>query len=56
MLVLLKNIPTIAYSIIRIAYNPNVEFDINNDANLYKMVKFACDIGKNIFANIKEYF
>jgi len=52
----IKKHPHDTNSIIRIAYNPNVDFDINNDANLYKMVKFACDIGKNIFANIKEYF
>ena len=52
----IKKHPHDTNSIIRIAYNPNVDFDINNDTNIYKMVKFSCDIGKNIFANIKEYF
>jgi len=42
-------------SIIRLAFNKEFA-DINTDANLTAIVKFACDIGKKIFTNIKEYF
>lgn len=52
----IKKHPHDDYSIIRIAFNDNDELDINSDSNVYKILKFACEIGKNIFVNIKEYF
>jgi DNA-directed RNA polymerase subunit L len=51
----IKKHPHDEMSIIRIAFNKQFE-DINTDANIYAIIKFACDIGKNIFVNIKEYF
>ena len=50
----IKKHPHDDYSIIRIAFtgsgsNPT-------DENVYSMIKFATDVGKKIFANIKEYF
>jgi len=52
----IKKHPHDDYSIIRIAFNDNDELDINSDSNVYKMLVFACEIGKNLFTNIKEYF
>tara|TARA_B100000780_G_C21069825_1_gene430423 strand:+ start:908 stop:1183 length:276 start_codon:yes stop_codon:yes gene_type:complete len=51
----IKKHPHDEMSIIRIAFNKQFE-NINTDANIYTIVKFACDIGKKIFVNIKEYF
>ena len=51
----IKKHPHDDYSIIRIAFSDMGETEMN-DSNVYSMVKFACDIGKNIYNNIKEYF
>ena len=52
----IKKHPHDDYSIIRIAFNDNEDIDIESDSNVYKMLKFACEISKNLFVNIKEYF
>ena len=52
----IKKHPHDDYSIIRISFNDNNEMDVNSDSNVYKMLAFACEIGKNLFTNIKEYF
>ena len=52
----IKKHPHDDYSIIRISFNDNNEMDVNSDSNVYKMLSFACEIGKNIFTNIREYF
>jgi DNA-directed RNA polymerase subunit L len=51
----IKKHPHDDYSIIRMAFSSSGDSDFN-DTNVYTMIKFACDIGKNIFNNIKEYF
>ena len=51
----IKKHPHDDYSIIRIAFSGMGDIE-TNDTNVYTMVKFACDIGKNIYNNIKEYF
>ena len=51
----IKKHPHDEKSIIRIAFNKQFE-DLNTDANIYAIIKFACDIGKKMFINIKEYF
>jgi DNA-directed RNA polymerase subunit L len=52
----IKKHPHDDYSIIRIAFNDSEDIDVENDSNVYKMLKFACEISKNLFVNIKEYF
>jgi DNA-directed RNA polymerase subunit L len=52
----IKKHPHDDYSIIRIAFNDNEDIDVESDSNVYKMLKFACEISKNLFVNIKEYF
>ena len=51
----IKKHPHDNHSIIRIAFSEDGA-DTLNDSNVNKMVHFACDIGINIFSNIKEYF
>ena len=51
----IKKHPHDDYSIIRIAFSSQSEVELT-DTNIYSMMKFACDIGKNIYNNIKEYF
>jgi DNA-directed RNA polymerase subunit L len=51
----IKKHPHDNHSIIRIAFSEDAA-DTLNDSNVNKMVHFACDIGINIFSNIKEYF
>ena len=51
----IKKHPHDDYSIIRMAFSGNSETGLS-DSNVHTMIKFACDIGKNIFNNIKEYF
>ena len=51
----IKKHPHDNHSIIRIAFSEEAA-DTLNDANVNKMFHFACDIGINIFSNIKEYF
>jgi DNA-directed RNA polymerase subunit L len=51
----IKKHPHDDYSIIRIAFSSKNNTELS-DANVYSMVKFACDIGKNIYNNINEYF
>ena len=51
----IKKHPQDDYSIIRIAFSSQSEVELT-DTNIYSMMKFACDIGKNIYNNIKEYF
>jgi len=51
----IKKHPHDDYSIIRIAFSSQGDTGIT-DSNVYSMVKFACDIGKNIYNNVKEYF
>ena len=51
----IKKHPHDKHSIIRIAFSEDGA-DTMNDSNVNKMIHFACDVGKNIFANIKEYF
>ena len=36
--------------------NDSEDIDVESDSNVYKMLKFACEISKNLFVNIKEYF
>ena len=38
------------------AFNDSEDIDVESDSNVYKMLKFACEISKNLFVNIKEYF
>ena len=52
----IKKHPHDDYAIIRIAFNDSEDIDVENDSNVYKMLKFACEISKNLFVNIKEYF
>ena len=52
----IKKHPHDDYSIIRIAFNDSDDIDVESDTNVYKMLKFACEISKNLFVNIKEYF
>jgi len=52
----IKKHPHDDYSIIRVAFNDNEDIDVESDSNVYKMLKFACEISKNLFVNIKEYF
>lgn len=52
----IKKHPHDDYSIIRIAFNDSEDIDVENDSNVYKMLKFACEISKNLFVNLKEYF
>ena len=51
----IKKHPHDDYSIIRMAFSSSGESGLS-DTNVYTMIKFACDIGKNIYNNIKEYF
>jgi DNA-directed RNA polymerase subunit L len=51
----IKKHPHDDYSVIRIAFSGEGDTTLNN-ANVYSMVKFACDIGIKLFVNIKEYF
>ena len=51
----IKKHPHDDYSIIRMAFSSSGESGLT-DTNVYTMIKFACDIGKNIYNNIKEYF
>ena len=51
----IKKHPHDDYSIIRMAFSGNSETGLS-DSNVHTMIKFACDIGKNIYNNIKEYF
>lgn len=51
----IKKHPHDDYSIIRIAFSGNDDTGFS-ESNVYAMVKFACDVGKNIYSNIKEYF
>lgn len=51
----IKKHPHDNHSIIRIAFSEEAA-DTLNETNINKMVQFACDIGINIFSNIKEYF
>jgi DNA-directed RNA polymerase subunit L len=51
----IKKHPHDDYSIIRMAFSGNSETGLS-DSNVHTMIRFACDIGKNIFNNIKEYF
>lgn len=51
----IKKHPHDDYSIIRMAFSGNSETGLS-DTNVHTMIQFACDIGKNIFNNIKEYF
>ena len=51
----IKKHPHDNHSIIRIAFSEEAA-DTLNETNVNKMVDFACDIGINIFSNIKEYF
>ena len=52
----IKKHPHDDYSIIRIAFNDNDEFDTTSDSNVYSILKFACEISTNIFTNLREYF
>lgn len=52
----IKKHPHDDYSIIRIAFNDSDDIDVESDSNVYKMLKFACEISKNLFVNLKEYF
>ena len=51
----IKKHPHDNHSIIRIAFSEDAA-DTLNQGNINKMIQFACDIGINIFSNIKEYF
>ena len=51
----IKKHPHDNHSIIRIAFSEDGA-DTLNDSNVNKMVHFACDVGKYIFSNMKEYF
>ena len=51
----IKKHPHDTNSIIRIAFSEDGA-DTLNQSNINKMIQFACDIGINIFSNIKEYF
>ena len=51
----IKKHPHDNHSIIRIAFSEEAA-DTLNDTNVNKMFHFACDIGINIFSNVKEYF
>ena len=51
----IKKHPHDNHSIIRIAFSEDGA-DTMNQSNINKMIHFACDIGINIFSNIKEYF
>ena len=51
----IKKHPHDNHSIIRIAFSEEGA-DTLNDGNVNKMVHFACDVGKYIFSNMKEYF
>jgi DNA-directed RNA polymerase alpha subunit len=51
----IKKHPHDKHSIIRIAFSEDGA-DTLNQSNINKMIQFACDIGINIFSNIKEYF
>ena len=51
----IKKHPHDDYSIIRMAFSGEGDTSLT-DVNVYSMVKFACDVGIKLFANIKEYF
>jgi len=51
----IKKHPHDDYSIIRMAFSGEGDTSLT-DVNVYSMVKFACDVGITLFANIKEYF
>jgi len=51
----IKKHPHDDYSIIRMAFSGEGDTTLT-DANVYSMVKFACDVCIKLFANIKEYF
>ena len=52
----IKKHPHDNYSIIRIAFNDTDNLDVQTHENVYKILQFACDVGKKLFLNIKEYF
>jgi DNA-directed RNA polymerase II subunit RPB3 len=52
----IKKHPHDDYSIIRVAFKETDDLDIQTHENVYKILQFACDVGKKIFLNIKEYF
>ena len=51
----IKKHPHDDYSIIRMAFSSEGDTSLT-DVNVYSMVKFSCDVGIKLFANIKEYF
>jgi DNA-directed RNA polymerase subunit L len=52
----IKKHPHDDYSIIRIAFKETDDLDVQTHENVYKILQFACEVGKKIFLNIKEYF
>ena len=52
----IKKHPHDDYSIIRVAFKETDDLDVQTHENVYKILQFACEVGKKLFLNIKEYF